>query len=94
MATYIQRAPALLEALVNRPVTVAEVIQNGRALAHRDNIVAQYDAMTNAQKAEYFVKQVRRLLIPYRRELAAHVLVAEATATAIATADAEFVESE
>jgi flagellar biosynthesis regulator FlbT len=93
MATYAQRAQALLEALVNRPVTVAEVIQNGRALALRDNIVEQYDGMTAPQKAEYFVKQMRRLLTPYRRELATRELVQQATAQAVAEADAEFAET-
>lgn len=93
MATAVQRAMAIVGAMVNRDVTVAEVIENGRALALRDNILAQYDAMTNAQKAEYFVRQCRRWIIPYRRELAVQTLVKEATVTAATNSDAEFAES-
>jgi hypothetical protein len=93
MATYRQRAVTLVTALKNADPSPAFLNKCGRALALRDNIVDQYNGMTDDQKAEYLVKQVRRWLQPYLRELETQVLTQQATSQAVAAADAEFAEA-
>lgn len=59
MATYSERAQAYANAFVNRTATVAEINRIGAAIAFHAGNSTYYAGLTNAQKAEYFVRWVR-----------------------------------
>lgn len=63
MATYAARAQAIADALLNTTATAAQQLRLGRALAYREGTLAEFDAATNALKAEMFVKASRRLYL-------------------------------
>jgi hypothetical protein len=53
MATPLQRAQSWADSITNRATPLAQVLKAGRARAWRNGDLAAFDAMTNAQKAEY-----------------------------------------
>lgn len=93
MATYLQRGQAICDALINSPSTASQQLRLGRALAHRDGLLAEFDAGTNAQKAEMFVRAFRRTCLRAVRDLEGEDAAGNARSTAEAQVDAGFPEA-
>lgn len=93
MATYVQRAQAIGNALVNGTATPAQIDRLGRALANGAARLAEYDAATNAQKAGFLVAEVRRHILGVIKQFEAEDAVRAATTVANTTTDADFSET-
>ena len=59
MATQVQRAQAICDALLNAPATPAQIDRLGRALATAEARLAEYEPATAAQKAAFVVAHFR-----------------------------------
>lgn len=63
MATYVQRAQAIGDALINGTATPTQIDRLGVAFARQSGNAAHYASLTSAAKAEFLVKAVRANLI-------------------------------
>lgn len=63
MATNIQRAQAICDAIMNKTVTTAQMMRLGSALAQQAGRSAEFDSATNDQKARFLVAQVRAFCV-------------------------------
>lgn len=68
MATYPVRVQNIVDALINTTSTASQQLRLGRALAHNEGLLDDFDAATNIQKTEMFVKASRRLYLRILRE--------------------------
>lgn len=88
MATYAQRAKAIVGALRNKltaDVTDAEVNRCARSLAFRMDPVsglAQYDALTDAAKVQFYVERMFAIQLSAVQAMDAEAAAATATIAA------------
>lgn len=90
MATYVQRAQAIGDALVNGIATPTQINRLGLALAQHGGMVTEYNTLTQLQKAEFFVTRMRALTIGLVKHYDEFTAAASAISTANAAVDLEF----
>lgn len=88
MATFVQRAQAIVDALINNTATSAQINHLGQALAHQSSTLDDYNNMTQEQKATFLISRMRSINIglikqydEYVASLAARAPVSEAVET-------------
>lgn len=90
MATYVQRAQAIGDALVNGIATPTQINRLGLALAQHGGMVTEYNTLTQLQKAEFFVTRMRALTIGLVKHYDEFTAAANAINAATAAVDLEF----
>lgn len=63
MATYVQRAQAIGDALINGVASAAQIDRLGLAFARQSGNEAHYNSLGGSAKAEFLVKAVRANLV-------------------------------
>jgi hypothetical protein len=91
MATKLQRAQALADALTNRATPQAQVVQLADALAKLDNL--DPIQMTLVQKAELILEKGRQWAIGTVKRAEGDVIAASAVANNNSTIDSNFSEA-
>lgn len=92
MATFAQRAQAIGDALLNGTATASQINHLGQALAHQCGMLGEYNNMTQAQRAEFFVSRMRVLCIGLVKRYDEYIAAQTAMASAVAAVDVEFTE--
>lgn len=92
MATFVQRAQAIGDALLNGPATASQINRLGQALAYQSGMLGEYNSMTQAQKAEFFIDRIRALCIGLVKRYDEYMAAQAAMASAVAAVDVEFKE--
>lgn len=85
MATNAQRAQAIVGAVINGTASNAQINRVGVAIALLSDRSAEYDAMSDGQKAEFVVRHYRDSTIALVRR--ADVITAERAAQSSAETD-------
>lgn len=80
MATYIERAQAIGNALINGVATPTQINRLGGALATAAARESEYAAATNSQKAQFLVEELRRRLLSLIKTVEADTSVRDAQA--------------
>jgi hypothetical protein len=93
MATYVQRAQAIADALYNGVASPAMVNRIGLGIAASEGRETEYGAMTNAQKAEFIVRHYRRHTIQLVSVRDERIASLSATTSAHAAVETEFAEA-
>lgn len=93
MATAAQRSQSIGDALLNRPATPAQINHLGQALAHQCGMLSEYNNMTQAQRAEFFMNRMRALSVGLVKQYDEYVAAQTARAAATTAVDAEFNET-
>jgi hypothetical protein len=93
MATYLQRGQAIGDALINGTATASQLNRLGKALSYREARLSEYEAGTNAQKAEIYVTAFRQFCLQVLREYEGHEAVDAARAAAEGAVETDFPEA-
>jgi hypothetical protein len=93
MATHVQRVQTICDALINNIATSAQINHLGRDLAFQAGVLSEYNAMTNTQKAEFFIQRIRKILIQLVKHYDEYVAAQTAVSNVGASVDAEFIET-
>jgi hypothetical protein len=92
MATFVQRARAILAGMLNKApadITDAEILRAARSLAPRP-LLSRFDEMTDAQKVEYYVTRIFQVQRAALRAMDGNAAAVTARQQAQAGTDAGF----
>lgn len=92
MATYIQRAQAYCDSLLNKVATPAQIDRVGTAYARNSNRFSEYSAGTNTVRAQILIEEARKLAINIVKATEAQTAAQAAAVNSVVNTDADFTE--
>lgn len=90
MATWIQRGQAIGDGLLNATASLGQLDRLGKALAFHAGRLDEYNAATNAGKAQIYVESLFKVCISLIKNYESWLDVKTASDAAVAKVDTDF----